>query len=708
MKILFLRALVMWRRFRGGAQHRHHKWNISRQAESLLRRANPFASWHERINWITDVVEWLRRVPEGAMGNDALRDRLRQQRLRFVLDWLDTHREIKKLVQATAQKTLREAAGTELFCAAGMPRESSLVNEWSERIVKRVLPRPNSRHDLPALLTTLFPDAADVEWLRGLDHATMARLSKLCMDEGISHAWRNQIDESLIYLATTIASTGISPGFRQRLEAKIPLQATPFMALRREAEKYLLLGSDPAALRSVRMLIAVCQAQTDRIVDHLDEYGVSVNLVYSVERMRAQLGRMAQLIDLREAPPDLARGMAQTMLADLVVGQHRRSALQGLMHRSFSLLGRKLVERNADHGEQYIVRNRGEYRSVLKAAALGGVLASFSVIGMLAMKGGQGHFVAGLVASLNFAASFLLISAVGGVLGAKQAVVTAPSLAAKMGSLGSRDGLRGLMQEVACLLRFQSAAVFGNLMTLIPTILVIAMLAVGLSGVQLMSPEKAHASLQSLSAIGMTPLYAVFIGVLLWLSSLAAGFADNWFSLRQLRSAVEHHRRLVHTLGSARAARLALWLERHVACFAGNLSLAFLLGLGPVVLQFLGFPAEVRHVAFAAGNAIGAMASLGWSSLALPETWLAIGGIAVTGLLNVGIAFGCALMLALRARSVAGRVRRLVLRTILRRFVTAPWAFFFPQKQERVLAVVAATRKVSSQERPGNKSKTGS
>jgi site-specific recombinase len=60
---------------------------------------------------------------------------------------------------------------------------------------------------------------------------------------------------------------------------------------------------DLGALRSVRMLVAVCHAQTDRIYAHLDEYGVSVSLVYRVERMRAHLQRIGRLDDVRSGVP---------------------------------------------------------------------------------------------------------------------------------------------------------------------------------------------------------------------------------------------------------------------------------------------------------------------------------------------------------------------------------------------------------------------
>ena len=44
--------------------------------------------------------------------------------------------------------------------------------------------------------------------------------------------------------------------------------------------------------------------------------------------------------------------------------------------------------------------------------------------------------------------------------------------------------------------------------------------------------KKAEATIESLSVLGPTLIYAAFTGVLLWLSSLAAGWADNWFASR--------------------------------------------------------------------------------------------------------------------------------------------------------------------------------
>jgi site-specific recombinase len=228
------------------------------------------------------------------------------------------------------------------------------------------------------------------------------------------------------------------------------------------------------------------------------------------------------------------------------------------------------------------------------------------------------------------------------------------------------------------LLRSQAAAVFGNLAGVIPAMLLVSAVVLLVSGTALMSADKAQAAMHALSLVGPTPLYAVLTGVLLWLSSLVAGFADNWFAWRRLRETLAHQRRLVHALGAPRAARLALWLDRHVATIAGTVALGLLLGMTPVLAQFFGLPLEVRHVTLATGTLVAASASLGWDVLGMPQFWLAWCGIVAIGLLNVSVAFACAMMLALRAREIPARIRRVVFRAVLRRITVSPLSFFFP------------------------------
>lgn len=692
MKIFLLRAWAVWRRFRRGSPAKRHLQYAS-QVEVLMRRANPFACWQERANWMTDVAEWLRHEPRAALRDDSAWRRARHQRTRYLLDWLDAHRDVRRLVQTAIQKTLREAVGPELFTDTGMPCEPAFFGELWERMTRLLLPRPPARRDLSALLGAMFPDPADAHWLLGLDAHTLSRLWRLIADDGIAHGYLQQIDEALLLLMATVLATGLGPEFQARLMPRMPVRSTPFMVLRRELETYLVASpNDPGALRGVRMLIAVCQAQTDKIYADLDEHGVSLALVYHVERMRAQLMRMARLIDVRSAIANSAQGAgagaAQALLAELIGAHHaQRATLAGLPTRGFSLLARKLVERNARHGERYIARDAAQYRGMLRAAAIGGALGAVMLLAQQILPGvNHPKFFDGLMTAANLGLGFLAISALGGALAAKQPAITAPALAARMGALDSADGLRALLAEVAMLLRSQSAAVFGNLIGLSAAMLPAALAFYWLGGISLMNEGDAQSAIDALSLVGPTPLYAAFTGILIWLAGLFSGLADNWFALRRMREALTYHRRLVYALGSLRAQRLAAWIERHVADIAGNLALALLLGLTPALARFFGLPLEVRHLTLAAGELLAAASAIGWQALAEPAFWLATIGVLATALFNVAIAFACALSLAMHARGLPARARRLVLRAVLRRFVAAPGSYLLPLRGEAPLA----------------------
>jgi site-specific recombinase len=119
----------------------------------------------------------------------------------------------------------------------------------------------------------------------------------------------------------------------------------------------------------------------------------------------------------------------------------------------------------------------------------------------------------------------------------------------------------------------------------------------------------------------------------------------------------------------------------------------------PVIAHFFGLPLDVRHVTLSTGALTAAAASLGWGVFASTEFWLAVGGIAMIGLLNVGVAFSCALALALRAREVPKRIRRLVFRAVLRRFTASPRSFLFPEKHEATVIELTSPAVGASREK---------
>jgi site-specific recombinase len=106
------------------------------------------------------------------------------------------------------------------------------------------------------------------------------------------------------------------------------------------------------------------------VPEHLEEHGVSVDLMFSVEQL-ARLDRIEALLACWPSPQrELLR-----LVAGLVRVVHERRSLRTLFARHYSLLARKVAERSAETGEHYITRDRDEYRDMLRRAGGGAVIA---------------------------------------------------------------------------------------------------------------------------------------------------------------------------------------------------------------------------------------------------------------------------------------------------------------------------------------------
>jgi site-specific recombinase len=138
--------------------------------------------------------------------------------------------------------------------------------------------------------------------------------------------------------------------------------------------------------------------------------------------------------------------------------------------------------------------------------------------------------------------------------------------------------------------------------------------------------------------------------VLLFASSIIAGWVENWFVLHRLDSASPQP--ALHAL-AGRAARAALGpvaAPQHLGpggqCLAGPDA-----GLVPAFAGFFGLGLEVRHVTLSTGQ-VPPAATLGWQVLRQADFWWAIAGLCAIGPLNLAVSFYLAFHLALRAHNV--------------------------------------------------------
>ena len=662
--------------------------------DGLLSRADPAESFEVRLRWLGALAAWVGRPDrlEGAEAATATRP-APVTRLRHLLNVLDRNPEWKERVARTLRATLRDADALELFCETGLPSEPAFWGEALERLLHRLLPAEPNRRDLGRLLLAAFPDEDAIGWLEAIDGETLARVAALASfgeapGESGWNSLRRDMPDALVYLVSEVASVGLSSSFRRRIGAS-SFRDLPFYGLSAAAERVARAAreGDGAALADATFglgtkLAAVRDAMA-AVHAHLDVSGVSTRIVYQLERMDAQVRRAELLLGrLNDAGGTAAAAAALARLARDTVESTR---IADLVERSSRLLARKVVDRSAETGAHYIARNRREYAAMLRSAAGGGLVTVVTAWVKLAITFLKAPpFVEGVLASLNYAASFVAIQLAHFTLATKQPAMTGPALARRLERVDEPGGIEAFAGEATQLLRSQAASIFGNLATVVPGVVLVDLAARWALGGPLLPIAKAEATLASLSLLGPTPLYAALTGAWLFLSSLVAGWADNWFVLHDLEGSLTANRRLGVALGRSRAARAAHWLRENVSGLAGNVSLGVLLGMTPAFGRFLGVPVDVRHVTLSAGFLAASASALGLSVLKANGFWWAAAGVASMGVLNVGTSFALALATAMRARGLRAPERSALLKALGRRAWRRPADLLAPAPSDRM------------------------
>jgi site-specific recombinase len=655
----------------------------------LVAGADADAPLADRVAWFEQFLTWIR----ARGGADAEGAAAPATRLKFFLQVLERHPDRRHAVALLLRRTLRELDAVGLLCETGLPRAHVFFQELTRRITTKLLPAPPAANDMAALFRRLFPEPEDADWVAALPFAVLDGLRELLRhaeDGEAPDPWsRMKRDgaDALVILASQVQAIGLSQRVRQRTASERPLD-TPFAGLSSAVHDYVEAASgspqfetDQAALNSH---VARCVRALRDVTGHLENYGVSIDLVYQLERAQLSLQRMEAIIELQGLAA-VDRALGAHFVAALIRANVAQDSVRALLRENLKLLTRRIVESARKTGDHYITRDGAEYRAMLISAAIGGVVTAFTVTIKIATLGhGLPPFLEGLVASTNYALSFVLIHILYGTLATKQPAMTAAAMAHHLNSARARGRLRGFVEEVASLVRSQVAAIAGNLTLVVPVALGLQALLLLLGFGHLPDHEHAAKYIDSLSPMSAAPFYAAFTGVLLWFSAIIAGWFENWAIYRQLPEAIAHAPRIKALLGPERALRMERLIEDNVAALGGNVSLGFLLGMVPMVAAFFGLPLDVRHVTLSTGQLALASWSFGTGIFTLPAFWWAVVGIGIIGFLNLTVSFGLALWVAIRSTGRGAVSRRRLRRAVLAHLVAAPWDFLLPPRNQPI------------------------
>jgi site-specific recombinase len=492
--------------------------------------------------------------------------------------------------------------------------------------------------------------------------------------------------DALRLVALRVAASGLFDALRRR-SPDLPLDASPFFQLPRAADEYvqrLASGSHRDALVEAQQrclgLVADCRAVMANVVENLERSGVSVDVVYRLEAIGQGLKRYTDLVTVLLPGGEGSQFVdSKRLLSTLVDARLRDGEITEILRSNLHLLARKIIERAGETGEHYITSGRREYFKLLSSAAGGGVLTcGTTVLKYLIVWLHFAPFLEGLLASLNYAGSFLVMQLLGFTLATKQPSMTAAAVAASMREQAGQQDLSGLVTMIARVTRSQLAAAVGNLGLVIPAAALFDFYWRSVHSVSFLDADTAAYVLHSLSLFGSgTVFYAALTGVLLWSASIGAGWFENWVVYREIPQAIAAHR-FRRWLGRGTTAWASRAFHRNVSGFGGNVTLGVLLGMTPVVGKFVGVPLDVRHVTLSTGALTLAVCAQGKESLSSHEFRDAVLGVVVIGILNFGVSFMLALVVALRAKEVGLRDRVRLVVSVAATFARSPMQFIFP------------------------------
>lgn len=643
----------------------------------LFSQADPNASLPARIDWIASLVDWLRDDFQGQTTLSA--------RIRFVLQWMERNPTFKERSALVIRSVLRETSQVSLFVEVGLPSQPTFGRELLSRLMTVLIPEYADPTDLAGVQARIFYEDSDPDRLSAASPELIAEViawirTGLPPEEPLIPQWQRPLIEASRILAARSLAITLRADFVRRAP-RSSLEVNPFYRLAGSLD-LMIAGRAPRGIfETVRQEIADCRRLIQQVRSHLEQTGVSLDLIYQLDRIRNDLSRLSRLTGILEKA-DSGEPL-QTVLwsfwTDLIRGHVRDSDVAAILRKHMGLLAKKIVERTGHTGEHYITQNRSEYWIMLWTAGGGGILTAGTAFIKYMHGHGSAPFVEFMYNGTNYALSFLVMHFLGFKLATKQPSMTAAALAGKLKEDGGQSDDEAFVDEIARISRSQFAAVAGNLIAVVPAALFLNWLYAARAGHAFFEADKARAFLDSINPVlSATIFFAAWTGVLLWLSSMIAGWVENASVYLRLPDVIRTHPVLRWALGSARTARLSEAYLNNVSGVVGAVALGYLLAATPVFGTFFGVPLDARHVTLSTGAAVFSIASLGPENIETAIWVFSIIGIAMIGLMNFGISFLLALSIAVRSRDLpSGRVRS-IFRRALRRLLRRPQEFFFP------------------------------
>jgi site-specific recombinase len=470
--------------------------------------------------------------------------------------------------------------------------------------------------------------------------------------------------DAMIMLGAQAATLGTSKDIRRRLHGR---RLTDYSFIRLNA-----VINSGGSQDEILQEISHSRLDLQLVRNNIESTGVSVDLIFRLEKIHSILDRIEMLIYLSR---DYGKGAEAHLVLGQFFGRLIRDDLRSLgvklyIQENLHLLTRKIVERSGEKGTHYIANTPEEKKKLFVASTWAGVLTAFTAL-IKFLIGLQGFpiFFEGVFFFVNYAVGFLSLQKWHLALSSKQPAYTASALSKKFEAFKQTKELHEISLEIRKIISSQFLTTVGNLLWVAPVIIAIDWMWFWMAGEHIMTVSQAHDVIKKHNIFtGLTIPYAILTGVLLWLSSVIGGWVENWLVFREIPEAMRINQFLKRILGKDQINFIANHFAGTMGGIIGNLAIAFFLAAPIIIGKFTGLPLDIRHVTLAAGTVTLALNAVEWN---LSQNWDSIlimaVSIAVIGILNFSVSFYFAIRMAALARNVESRYLKIIFKYSFRK-----------------------------------------
>lgn len=638
---------------------------------SILSEDPSKLSEEQQILWFARLLKWLQR-PRSKDEKEERWETIYSTRLKFLLmqihkseEWQSNFITLFNLVMIHLSKPFQ-------MVLTGMPSETSFLQDFVKRLQEKILPNTPLENDLGTLIREIFNDPHESLLIDAINEDILSELMiLLAKDAGVGITIRTHMLEALRIISIQMLEGALS--IRIRLGVSDTNRFTfPEFELE-ESVFHNLIQDSAQALDEIWVQLDNIQAMTDVLFEQMKKGGVKTDIVYSFQVHRKRQKRFRLILNILDPKKSIAAS-TRLLASQLVTDVYSQSGLFSFLRSNLSLLSKQVVESNSHIGEHYIAKTWQDFNEMFASAAGGGIITSLTVfikygIAKLSFTG----FLKGFADGVNYSTSFSIIQLLGFTLATKQPSTTAPFINRQIKESTAQAG-----QTMLAVLRTQFIAVFGNLVTVFPVCFLVSWFALWWSH-PLFTYAEAHHMFDDHKFLGPSPIFAAFTGVLLFSSSIFAGWFENFCVITELPKRIEFNKRINRLIGVNRSKKFANFIEHNGNVVAANISLGFILGLVPPTLAFLNIPLEARHVTLSTGAVAASLPIVLSHGVSASEIINVVIGLLTIGLMNISISFLLALGLASVSSGTSSRALFSLFKWGVMQVLWKPWLLLLPE-----------------------------